>query len=78
MMVDLTLLLTALNSIILIGGAIYYFKSHFVVMDMETYNQVADALDEYNAIQEKSQELAGGEGYGFFREAIEESEEEED
>ena len=62
MLVDLTTLLTGVNTLILVGGCLFYFKKNYVVMDIETYNQVAEALDEVAAQQEASQELAGGEG----------------
>lgn len=78
MQIDLTTLLTGINTLILVGGCLFYFKKNYVIMDVETYNQIAEALDEVAAQQEASQELAGGEGYGFFREALEESEDEDE
>lgn len=82
MMISLTNLLLTINTIILIGGAIFYFKKNYVVIDTETYGAIEECINEYNVmIDEKekeeiaSQELAGGYG-GYFRDCLDEYEEE--
>lgn len=79
MQIDLTTLLTGINTLILVGGCLFYFKKNYVIMDVETYNQIAEALDEVAAQQEASQELAGGEGIqvGFGADYLEDDEEDE-
>ena len=62
MMISLADLLLVLNTTILIVGAVVYFKKNYVIMDTEQYNQVSDALEEYNKMVESSQELEGGTG----------------
>lgn len=75
MMISLTNLLLAINTIILVGGAIFYFKKNYVVLDMEQFNAISECIEEYNAMieqaekeEEASQERAGG--YGFFQEYL--------
>lgn len=83
-MISLTDLLLAINTIILVGGAIFFFKKNYVVLDTETYSAVEECINEYNqmieernAEEEASQERAGG--YGFFQEYLnDDCEEEED
>lgn len=80
MMINLTDLLLAINTTILIGGVIFYFKKNYVIMDVETYNQIAEALDEVAAQQEANQELEGGTGVqvGFGADYLEENDEEDE
>lgn len=79
MMISLTNLLLSLNTLILIVGAVVYFKKNYVVMTSEEFNNVAEAIEEYNQMVESSQELAGGEGVqvGFGADYLEDDEEEE-
>lgn len=85
MMISLTNLLLAINTIILVGGAIFYFKKNYVVLDTETFSAIQECIEEYNGMVEErekeeiaSQELAGGYG-GFFTDCLPaEDEEEED
>lgn len=79
MMISLTNLLLSLNTLILIVGAVVYFKKNYVVMTSEEFNNVAEAIEEYNQMIESSQELAGGEGVqvGFGADYLEDDEEEE-
>lgn len=80
MMISLTDLLLVLNTAILIGGSIIFFKRNYVIMDTEQFNQVAEALEEYNQMVESSQELEGGEGVqvGFGADYLEDDNEDED
>ena len=79
MMISLTNLLLSLNTLILVVGAVVYFKKNYVVMTSEEFNNVAEAIEEYNQMIESSQELAGGEGVqvGFGADYLEDDEEEE-
>lgn len=79
MMISLTNLLLSLNTLILIVGAVVYFKKNYVVMTSEEFNNVAEAIEEYNQMVESSQELAGGKGVqvGFGADYLEDDEEEE-
>lgn len=79
MQIDLTTLLTGINTLILVSGCLFYFKKNYVIMDVETYNQIAEALDEVAAQQEASQELEGGTGVqvGFGADYLEDDEEDE-
>lgn len=83
-MISLTDLLLAINTIILVGGAIFFFKKNYVVLDTETYSAIEECINEYNqmiedknAEEEDSQELAGGYG-GYFRDCLPTEDEEED
>ena len=77
MMISLTDLLMTINSVFIIGLCVHYFKSNYKILDIETYNQVADICEEYTAMVEENQQLDDG-GEGFFRECLEEDPEEEE
>ena len=72
MLTTLTLLLSFVNFIILCGICIFYFKKNYVIMDKESYDLIEQFVKEYS--QEELQELPGGSG--FFKEYVEEDEEE--
>lgn len=83
-MISLTNLLLTINTIILVGGAIFYFKKNYVVLDMDQFNTISECIEEYNAMveqaekeEEASQELAGGYG-GFFTDCLPDDYEEEE
>ena len=81
MMISLTNLLLAINTIILVGGAIFYFKKNYVVLDTETFGAIQECIEEYNGMVEERQELPGGEGIqvGFGADYLnDDCEEEED
>lgn len=76
MLTTLTLLLSFVNFIILFGICIFYFKKNYVVIDKESYDAIANFVQE-NCSQEEeeeTEELSGGSG--FFKEYIEEEEDE--
>lgn len=82
MMISLTNLLLVINTIILVGGVIFYFKKNYVVLDAEQFSAISECIEEYNAMieekekeEEASQERAGGYG-GYFRDCLDEYEEE--
>lgn len=72
-MIDVQLLLSFVNFIILFGICIFYFKKNYIVMDVESYNILEEFVKEHS--QEEVQELSGGSG--FFKEYVEEETEEE-
>lgn len=79
MMISLTDLLLVLNTAILVGGSIIFFKRNYVVMTSEEFNNVAEAIEEYNQMIESSEELEGGTGVsvGFGADYLEDDNEEE-
>lgn len=77
----LALLLTILNSTILIVFCIIYFKNNYTICDLETYNMLVKFynahFEEYDEQGNPIKEDKTG-GYGFFQEQlIEEYEEDE-
>lgn len=74
----ITLIFTIVNILALVCLGIGWFKSRYIIADLETWNTVVHFYNEHN---EEKEELAGGCG-GFFREYLyeedEEYEEEED
>ena len=83
MVINLLTLLTGINTVLIIGFMVHYFKKNYVILSMEEFCQVQEALEDYNKMveeeakeEEASQERAGGEG-GFFRSYIEEPDEDE-
>lgn len=77
MVIDVQLLLSFVNFIILIGICIFYFKKNYVIMDRESYNTMANFIQENceQEGQEESDNLASGSG--FFKEYIEDEEDDE-
>lgn len=76
MLTILTLLLTFVNFILILGIIIYYFKTHFVILDRESWNNISELITEYQQEEiEQPVELPGGNG--FFKEYIEGEEDEE-
>lgn len=73
----ITLALTVLNTIILLGIVVVWFKKNYVIVDMESWNTISNFVEKQqdNKAEEEVPELAGG--CGFFREYIDEDEEEE-
>lgn len=77
-MIDLGTLLTVCNTVFLIGFGIHYFRKNYIVMTVEDFNVISEAVEDYNRIIQESEELAGGEGFdtGFFKDQLDEDEEE--
>lgn len=71
MQVDVTLLLSAINTIMLVGAGIYYFKKNYYIIDAQSMEILSEAYEQVQAQEEASQELAGGEG--FFKECLEDT-----
>lgn len=74
-MVNIIELLCGINTIILIGICIVYFKKNYVIMDMDSYNTIVDYVEQTKNKEDEAPELEGG--TGFFREYIEDDEDEE-
>lgn len=71
------MVLTIINIIALILLAVGYFRGNYTIVDLETWNKLAHFYNEYSDGEGGIEvpELASGEG--FFREYIDEIEEEE-
>lgn len=76
-MIGTILTLTILNTVMIIGVSLFYFKNNFTIVDLETYNELARAYNEKVQEEEASQELAGGYG-GYFKECLDDDYEEEE
>lgn len=75
-MVNIVDLLCGINTIILIGICIVYFKKNYVVMDVDSYNTIVDYVEQTKKKEDEVPELEGG--TGFFREYIDDEEDEDD
>lgn len=77
----LALLLTILNSIILIVFCLIYFKNNYTICDLETYNMLVKFynahFEEYDEEGNPIKEDKAG-GYGFFQEQLEEVNEDDE
>ena len=71
------MVLTVINIIELVLLAVGYFRGNYTIVDLETWNKLAHFYNEYSDGEGGIEvpELASGEG--FFREYIDEVEEEE-
>lgn len=77
MLTLLTLLLSFVNFILIFGIIVYYLCTHFVIIDRESWETISEYIQEQQTSEpEEVQELPGGNG--FFKEYIEEEEEDED
>lgn len=72
------MVLTVINIIALILLAVGYFRGNYTIVDLETWNKLAHFYNEYSDGEGGLEvpELASGEG--FFREYIDEVEEDEE
>ena len=71
------MVLTVINIIALVLLAVGYFRGNYTIVDLETWNKLVHVYNEYSDGEGgiSVPELASGEG--FFREYIDEVEEEE-
>lgn len=77
MLTLLTLLLTFVNFILIIGIILYYFHTHFIIIDRESWETISEFITENQQEDiEQPVELPGGNG--FFKEYIEEEEDEDE
>lgn len=72
------MVLTVINIVALILLAVGYFRGNYTIVDLETWNKLAHFYNEYSDGEGGIEvpELASGEG--FFREYIDEVEEDEE
>ena len=72
------MVLTVINIIALVLLAVGYFRGNYTIVDLETWNKLAHFYNEYSDGEGGIEvpELASGEG--FFREYIDELEEDEE
>lgn len=72
------MVLTVINIIALALLAVGYFRGNYTIVDLETWNKLAHFYNEYSDGEGGIEvpELASGEG--FFREYIDEEEEDEE
>lgn len=75
-MINVMDLLVVLNSIILLGVCVVYFRKNYVVMDMDSYNTIIDYVEQTKKKEDEVPELEGG--TGFFREYIENEDDEDE
>lgn len=75
-MVNIVDLLCGINTIILIGICIVYFKKNYVVMDVDSYNTIVDYVEQTKNKDNEVPELEGG--TGFFREYIDDEDDEDE
>lgn len=67
------LLLTFVNFILIIGIILYYFHTHFIIIDRDSWDTISEYMQEQQTSEPKEvQELPGGSG--FFKEYVEEEE----
>lgn len=75
-MVNIFDLLCGINTIILVGMCIVYFKKNYVVMDIDNYNTIVNYVEQTKNKEDEVPELEGG--TGFFREYIEKEDDEDE
>lgn len=80
MTIEVNTLLLLINTIVIVGAAILYFKKNYVVLSMEDFQSISQFIEEHSAEEEASRELAGGTGcsVGFGADYLEDDEEEEE
>lgn len=74
-MINVMDLLVVLNSVILLGICVVYFRKNYVIMDMDSYNTIVDYVEQTKNKEDEAPQLEGG--TGFFREYIDEDDEDE-
>lgn len=74
-MINVMDLLVVLNSIILLGVCVVYFRKNYVIMDMDSYNTIVDYVEQTKNKEDEVPELEGD--TGFFREYIENEDDED-
>lgn len=74
-MINVMDLLVVLNSVILLGVCVVYFRKNYVIMDMDSYNTIVDYVEQTKNKEDEVPELEGG--TGFFREYIDDEDDDE-
>lgn len=75
-MINVMDLLVVLNSVILLGVCVVYFRKNYVIMDMDSYNTIVDYVEQTKNKEDEVPELEGG--TGFFKEYIDDEDDEEE
>lgn len=75
-MVNIFDLLCGINTIILIGICIVYFKKNYVIMDVDSYDTMINYIEQTKNKEDGVPELEGG--TGFFREYIDDEPDEDE
>ena len=75
-MVNIFDLLCGVNTIILLGICVVYFKKNYVIMDMDSYNTIVDYVEQTKNKEDEVPELEGG--TGFFKEYIDNEDDEDE
>ena len=75
-MLTLLTILSFVNFILITGIIIYYFKTHFVILDRESWETISEFITE-NQQEEIKQPVELPGGNGFFREYVEEEDDED-
>lgn len=75
-MTEIILIFTLLNTLMIIGGGLFYFKRNFIILSIDEYNEMAEVYNQVLAEEMESEEKPGG--CGFFQEYLEDDSEEEE
>ena len=77
-MISISILLTLINTILLVIFGVIYFKKNYVIMSSDEFNTISQFVEEHSKEEEASRELAGGTGcsIGFGADYLEDDEEE--
>lgn len=67
-MTEIILIFTLLNTLMIIGGGLFYFKRNFIILSVDEYNEMAEAYNQVLTEEMESEEKPGG--YGFFQEYL--------
>lgn len=80
MTIEVNTLLLLINTIVIVGAAILYFKKNYVILSMEDFQSISQFIEEHSAEEEASRELAGGTGcsVGFGADYLEDDDEEDE
>lgn len=80
MTIEVNTLLLLINTIIIVGTAILYFKKNYVVLSMDDFQSISQFIEEHSGEEEASRELAGGTGcsVGFGADYLEDDDNDEE
>ena len=67
-MITIILIFTLLNTVMIIGGGLFYFHNNYTIVDLETYNELVRTYNEVVEEEKATEEKPGG--CGFFQEYL--------
>mgnify|MGYP003418445465 FL=1 len=67
-MITIILIFTLLNTVMIIGGGLFYFHNNYTIVDLETYNELVRTYNEVVEEAQATEEKPGG--CGFFQEYL--------